>query len=314
MQTIKSFIYLDEYKMYSISSQIFEGITEYSIDYRGAVKEEEETQKGPISSGRIMADILKSESGTQEKKYLHDYSYKLFEDRLTESGKVLNISSENIGEEIKQVDNAAFVKVRAKAVFNDMNIIKSTIEKFNELGEALAYITAFEQIEAVRQQLETEAQGIKDRNQKSKIKRELKGLTDKKKLAENQGLRQDPDFLQKLAFVLNYGFQDQFEVQMPIESYIFSSNFKREYLRENEDLLIRKYSRFAEKEFVLVGTIAQSSSKSIAPEEEDGDYESQHLKEAILSLVERLSAVESSFSGKLEHEVIVDPIALYREI
>jgi len=195
-----------------------------------------------------------------------------------------------------------------------MNIIKSTIEKFNELGEALAYITAFEQIEAVRQQLETEAQGIKDRNQKSQIKRELKGLTDKKKLAENQGLRQDPDFLQKLAFVLNYGFQDQFEVQMPIGSYIFSSNFKREYLRENEDLLIRKYSRFAEKEFVLVGTIAQSSSKSIDPEEDDGDYESQHLKEAILSLVERLSAVESSFSGKLENEVIIDPIALYREI
>jgi len=89
VQTIKSFIYLDEYKMYSISSQIFEGITEYSIDYRGAIKEEEETQKGPIRSGRIMADILKSESGTQEKKYLHDYSYKLFEDRLMESGKFL---------------------------------------------------------------------------------------------------------------------------------------------------------------------------------------------------------------------------------
>ena len=178
MQTIKSFIYLDEYKMYSISSQIFEGITEYFIDYRGATKEEEETQKGPISSGRIMADILKSESGTQEKKYLHDYSYKLFEDRLAESGKVLSISSENIGKEIKNIDNVAFVKVRAKAVFNDMNIIKSTIEKFNELGEALAYVTTFEQIEAVRQQLETASEGIKDRNQKSQLRQKLLIITD----------------------------------------------------------------------------------------------------------------------------------------
>lgn len=67
MQKIKSFIYLDEYKMYSISSQIFEGITESLMSYQGATTEKEEEQKGPIASGRVMADILKSESGTQEK-------------------------------------------------------------------------------------------------------------------------------------------------------------------------------------------------------------------------------------------------------
>ena len=164
MQTIKSFIYLDEYKMYSISSQIFEGITEYLIDYQGATIEEEETQKGPVRSGRIVADILKSESGTQEKKYLHDYSYKLFEDHLKESGKILSLSAENIDENIKQIDNAGFVEVRAKAVFNDMNTLKSTIERFNELGEALAYITNFEEIEKIHQQLKTAAEAIKDRN------------------------------------------------------------------------------------------------------------------------------------------------------
>ncbi len=64
MQTIKNFIYLDEYKMYSISSQIFEGITEYLMNYEESTKEESEEQKGPISSGRVVADILKSESGT----------------------------------------------------------------------------------------------------------------------------------------------------------------------------------------------------------------------------------------------------------
>ena len=31
MDNIKSFIYLDEYKMYSISSQLFEGLTEYIL-------------------------------------------------------------------------------------------------------------------------------------------------------------------------------------------------------------------------------------------------------------------------------------------
>lgn len=314
MQTIKNFIYLDEYKMYSISSQIFEGITEYLIDYQETTKEEEEKQKGPVGSGKIMADILKSESGTEEKKYLHDYSYKIFEDYLQESNKILNISVENIDEEIKNIDNAAFIKVRAKAVFNDMNIIKSTMENFNELGEALAYLNTISEREEARQLLETVVENTRDRNQRSQLRQRQKALTNIKKLAKDQGLHLDPNLLQNLTFVLDYGFQDQFEVQMPIKPYTFSANIKREYLRENEHLLIRKYSRLAEKEFVLVGTIAQSSSKSLVNEEHDEGYEYQHLKEALMSMVERLSEVESTFTGKLENEFIVDPIALYREI
>ncbi|MDE2797586.1 MAG: hypothetical protein OXI94_02850 [Gemmatimonadota bacterium] len=314
MQTIKNFIYLDEYKMYSISSQIFEGITEYLIDYQETKREEEEKQKGLIGSGKIMADILKSESGTEEKKYLHDYSYKLFEDHLQESNKILSISVENIDAEIESIDNAAFVKVRAKAVFNDMNIIKSTMGNFNELGEALAYISTISEREEAQQLLETVAENIKDRNQRSQLRQRQKALTDIKKLAKEQGLYLDPKLLKNLVLVLDYGFQDQFEVQMPIKPYTFSANIKREYLRENEHLLIRKYSRLAEKEFVLVGTIAQSSSKSLMNEEPDEGHEYQHLKEALMSMVERLSEVESTFTGKLENEFIIDPIALYREI
>lgn len=161
MQTIKSFIYLDEYKMYSISSQIFEGITESLMSYQESATEKQEEQKGEIGSGRIISD----------------------------------------------------------------------------------------------------------------------------------------------------------EVQMPIEPYIFSSNFNREYLREDEHLLVRKYSRFAEKEFVLFGTVAQSSDEFMDHEETDeDDNEFQHIKEVIMSLVEQLSVVESTFSGKLANEIIIDPIALYREV
>lgn len=332
MQTIKNFIYLDEYKMYSISSQIFEGITEYLIDYQGSTKEDLEMQKGPIPvvSGRIMADILKSESGTQEKKYLHDYSYTLFEDRLRELGKIFSLSTDNIDETIEKIDNTGFVEIRGKVIFNDMNILKSTMEGFNELGEALAYITNFSQMEEVRQQSEKIVEGTKDRNQKAKLRQKLKSGIDIKKLAKDQGLNMDNKFLEKLTFALNYGFQDQFAVQMPMGQYTFSADCKRDAFREKEDSLMRKYSRFAEKEFVLVGTITQSSSASISKRksegdgdyseskeknEGDGDYsEPQHLKEAVMNLVEALSEVESEFSGKLANEIIVDPIAIYREI
>lgn len=41
----KEFIYLDEEKMYSLSSQIFEGITEYVLSESASSNNESESQK-----------------------------------------------------------------------------------------------------------------------------------------------------------------------------------------------------------------------------------------------------------------------------
>lgn len=315
MKKIKSFIYLDEYKMYSISSQMFGGITDSLVNYQEATIEQTEKQKGEIDSGRIMADILKSESGTQEKRYLHDYNYTLFEEELNKSDKILSLSTVNISENVEQIDNAGFVEVRGNVVFNDMNLIKSTLENFNQIGEALSYIANFEKMEEVRKQFEKVAENTKDRNQKAKLKQQLKSSTNIGKLAKDQGLQQDDDFLKHLAFIFNYGFQDQFVVQMSIGQYTFSADCKRDDFRENEHSLVRKYSRFSEKEFVLVGAVAQSSGEPIDYEEVNSeDAKPQHPKEAIMALVEAHSVVESQFSGKLENEIIIDPIAIYREI
>ena len=178
MKKIKSFIYLDEYKMYSISSQMFGGITDSLVNYQEATIEQTEKQKGEIDSGRIMADILKSESGTQEKRHLHDYNYTLFEEELNKSDKILSLSTVNIDENVEQIDNAGFVKVRSKVVFNDMNLIKSTLENFNQIGEALAYVGNFEEMEEVRNQFGKAAENIKDRNQKTKLKQQTQATVE----------------------------------------------------------------------------------------------------------------------------------------
>lgn len=46
MGCIKSFVYLDEYKMYSISSQLFEGLTEYVLSGKKSEYAKSEEQKG----------------------------------------------------------------------------------------------------------------------------------------------------------------------------------------------------------------------------------------------------------------------------
>ena len=66
---------------------------------------------------------------------------------------------------------------------------------------------------------------------------------------------------------------------------------------------------------MLVGTVAQSSRESVnSKDNNDVSQEHRHMKEAIMDLVEALFAIESSFSGKLANEIIVDPIAIYREV
>jgi hypothetical protein len=58
MVMIKNFIYLYEQKMYFLSSQIFEGITEYVVNESASLNENTENQKGKIFSGKVLAEFV----------------------------------------------------------------------------------------------------------------------------------------------------------------------------------------------------------------------------------------------------------------
>lgn len=199
-----------------------------------------ETQKGPILSGRILADMLVAETGKQEKKYLHDYSYKLFEERLNEQEKILSIDEKNIDEVISKIDNTSFVKIKGRAIFNDINIITKTLNNYNALGEAITYITNFKKLEEVQKQLEKASESMGDRNQKARLEQKARSVSNIKVLAKEQGLHQDPKLLEYLVKILEYGFQDQFNLQINILQHVFTANLKRDCLRESEQLLVNK--------------------------------------------------------------------------
>lgn len=76
--------------MYSISSQLFEGLTEYVLSGKKSEYAKSEEQKGKILSGNLMGEILVKEQSSTEKKYLHDYAYNLFENKFN-SSKILHV-------------------------------------------------------------------------------------------------------------------------------------------------------------------------------------------------------------------------------
>lgn len=325
MKKIKLFTYLDEYKLYSISSQLFQGLTEYIVHTKGQLHDEEETQKGPIGSGKLIADIFKEEKTTQEKKNLYDYAFNLLEDELVKNNNVLEINESKL-DTIENANDFSFIKITGKAIFNDMKIVSKTIEEFNTFGEALGYLTMQESYKDQVQEFNDQLKDIKDRNQKAKAKHYIKSKSAYRQYLKDSGLILDDEFIKNLKYVLDFGYQGQFEVKIPFDDsknkYLFSTILNRDYLKEEVFELISKYSRKTEKEFTIFGILTQNDrifpkDEDIEDEEEknyEESPESSVMKEAVLNIVDKLTNVETTFTGRLSYEYIIDPIAIYREI
>lgn len=312
---IRNFIYLDTDKLNSLSSQIFEGVTEYVINESLSEDHQNESQKGPIGSGKIVGDILRTSDKRSEKRFLIDHSYVLFEDKLIEDDRVQLVERDSHIDS-SQISKKRFVKIRARAVFNDMKSIIYTIDNFNEIGTALTLMTQEATLAVARKEIEVQLEATTDRNNKSKLERQLAQLSDAKSLAKKSGLFQDTNFLKSMSSVLSYGFKDQLEIRLKRNASVFAANLKRDCLREDEGLIIRKYSRITSAEFVLFGIITQCPEYESTEDEPHIGAESadQNIKQAVLDMINGLTGVEATFTGRLSNEYIVDPIAVYTEL
>lgn len=304
---IKSIIYLDEAKMYSLSSQIFEGLSEYVLKEISATKEDAEEQKGPVGSGKVVADTMKLSERSVEKRFLHDHSLALFETRLADLDLVQDVSTPVAN---GLVIGKSFVRASARGNFIDAAKMTTMLGSFNDIGEALAHVTNYSAIDGVRQEIQKVKDCVKDKSRLAELRQVEKNLTNTAELAKQAGLYHDPKFLRHLSLVTEFGFSDQLEIQQRIGDRLFSACLKRECLREPEDLIIRKYSRKTEKPLVLLGVVTQCQ-QAAEMETDLGVPEERNMKEAVTNIVNHIAAIEGSLAGKASYEVVIDPIAVY---
>ena len=88
---LRNFIYLDSAKLKSYSSQIFEGVTDYILRTDSNEHHESESQKGPLSSGRVLGDIYKNTSNNTKLMFLEDHAYSIFEKHLQDNDYIHTI-------------------------------------------------------------------------------------------------------------------------------------------------------------------------------------------------------------------------------
>jgi len=263
--------------------------------------------------------------GRTEYRVLLDHAYSEFEERLIEDGKMSVVSGRGKDE---YDPSRPFVKVTGKAILTDIGAVAKVVKSFNEMGESLSYVSSFKDIESAKEALDVQLSAVKDRNEKARVKRSIQKMTDPIRIARDSGLNMDPKYLEHLAYILEFGYNDLFEIQIDKSEgsaeKSFTSHLQREWLRENEELLIKKYSRRTDKNFTVVGIVAQDFGTGYSQDHEEvaevqvGLAESgpdpDGMRHALRNLALSLSGIEQTFSGKYSGEMILDPIAVYREL
>lgn len=321
--TIKSFVYLDTDKMYSISSQLFSGLTEYILTSSGSSLSNSDEQKGGILEGKLISKIFDQVTENSEKKFLHDYAYNLFEDKLIEDRKVHIIDADTFDND-DEIETMSFVKVKGRLTFHDALMVEETIRNFNDIGYAIQYVTTQSDIRDNLAKTKLSIDKISDKNAKAKAQAAFAKQPSIQQAAIESGLMMNPDYLTNLAWLLNFGYRDSFEVRLPIDTLtgiqFFSGALNRKMLRDTERAILHKYARDTEKEFTIFGILTQSK-RHVSPlplfSEENlpqSDLPQEAIKRALHSLVSAITGIHSSFTGKLENEFIIDPIAVYLEL
>lgn len=305
---IKSFIYLDEDKMYSISSQLFEGMTQYILQEKIENFNEEQRQKGKFMSGRFMADMISQARGKSEMRHLHDFAFNLFEKELEDRSLLYDIKS---ADELENLFDKGFVRIRGKVFFCDYARMQYIIENFNNIGRAFGNLQymANEQLTQFNQDIAA----TKDREQRNKKRQLVKHV--EKQLEEQlkqQGLILDDKYVKDLSTIMKFGFQESFEVRVIVSksSLNFSVVANPQYFKENGNILVSKYSRITEKDFTIIGILTQVGK----PKPDIPILQGVDMKTAAQEMNETIANLEKQFNGRSENECIIDPIAIFTEL
>lgn len=278
IEPIRLFIYLDEEKMYSLSSQLFEGITNEIMKGDASVYGLHEEQKGEYLSGSFMANMMFQQNSFSESRSLNDFAYILFEQELNKRGILYTINEKDTPISLK---GKGFVKVTGRITINDYSTTLGIIENFNQIGKAIGSLE----------------------NGGKKVSSD--------QLLKN-GLALDEELKKSIEVLLSNGYKNKVEVVNCLSgsNCLFTSLVNRQYLKESEEMIVSKYTRFPERPFTIVGLLSQAG-ESLPKRSE---LENTALRARMHDINTKISGMENAFNGRASNECIIDPIAIYTEI
>ncbi|MCG6365326.1 DUF6414 family protein [Vibrio fluvialis] len=303
---IKNFIYLNEPKLYSFSSQLFEGITEYVLNENHHEHTDQETQKGTIASGRVIADVIKEASTSTTKKFLHDHSFNLFESELINTDNLLEINCDKLTFDEICKSNKSFIRIKAKGKFVDMADVLSLLTNFKDISKALAVLPLTAELQKLELLQADKKNSIGAKSLQAEIEKSINQRT--VELAASVPARSANG---TKTIIENFG-DDIVRFKQERGEVLFSTCLTLEHLREPLTNIYRKYSRKTAKEFIVLGFISHGDGTQKSDIQEVP--ESAPMLRHILGMAEHMYEFEQIFGRKEDNEIIIEPIAIYTEL
>ncbi|MDP9973266.1 hypothetical protein J2W39_004513 [Variovorax paradoxus] len=306
---MKNILYFDEKKLFSLTSQVFAGVTEFLIKEKLKETTDTETQKGSLASGKVVADAITSAEKDTERRIMHDYAFSLFEAEIINRNLVQEISPKIAFSPPDLM--RPFVRISAPARIFDVKKATDIMSEFNSLTASLGYVQSKDAVEKAAEPLSQAIAQTKDKQKAASLAKQKELFV--KSMLNEISPPQDQKFLDHMVKIARFGFEDSLEIHQMVDAKRFTSCLKRDCLREDESLMVRKYSRTTKMDFVVLGVITNypEDAGEAGQAEVAADESEKSLKEAFVDVIQSLGNLERTFSDVDKREYMIDPIAIY---
>lgn len=274
---LRDFIYIDKNRMYSLYSQIFEGVVESLVESVTSSSEESKNEK------KLEETIIDASVKVQN-VVLYDHIYNTLEKKL--QPQILLIDDTTSRDDIK---SGSIIKVTGYTVIEDYEHLSYLMQNFNEIGTALATLTL--------------------RN-KSEQKTLSKNSIDE--FAKSNGLILDKKFTESIVKIIDNFHGKSMEITVEQDNDTLDVGFRalleEQYLRLSANSIRNLYGYKPCMKWTLVGEVTNLSYLT--------NDRSEKNKTIFASMFKSLSDVDNSFTkmnDKTNSIVRVAPLAVYIE-
>lgn len=269
-KVIRNFIYMDLDSLYSLYSQVFEGVAEQIT--QKTLNQLSRANSVHAPTGQSLDTEVAEASLRTETTILYDHMYNRLEEEIGQAIELPEgLTPNNFAEKLA---NSFLVKARGKAEIEDYARIKQFTEQFNEIVEGIAYasINTLEPLKELQQQIPNTIQALqaslkgKNDTQRREIHQQiqqLKKVQDPKEFLKETavalGLRQDPILLSHISNWLEVFYPNGYEItivpQTQSDRVVFRGILDRKFLRLHPQYLRSLYGGYVNTEWVIVGQV-----------------------------------------------------------
>lgn len=275
---LRDFIYVDKERLYSLYSQLFQGVAEFSIESFSSSKENDKKEH------KIEQKLIEA-SYKAKNVFLFDHIYNLLEDKLTSQ---LICVDESIT--LANLKPSSYIKVIGKATIEDFEHLIFLLKNFNKIGMALATMQIMNSNKVLKE------------NERYDIER----------YAKANGLSLDEEFTESMVKIIeNFHGSD---LDITIEPYsnkldvFFKSTLDEKNMRLSSNMVRKTYGNKPIMDWTVVGEI---TSHQIGK-----DFAYSTYSNTFSDMFSKIAEIDNSFESANDGQnriIRVAPIAVYIE-